>query len=88
MAGKACVYANKAGKTSTICRHFDAHHKKAWQLSCITFKLKNWEAYMEATSEQTKDSSQLARPYKPSDWSMEGFLNRLVRFIVADDQVA
>lgn len=87
IAGKATVYSNADGKTSTMRRHFKKHHKKTWRVSCISFKLKNWETYIEEGTKSTADPEHLTRRYTHSDWSLEGFLDRLVRFLVADDQV-
>jgi hypothetical protein len=80
------------GATSAPRRHLRAKHLRVWLVSCIALKLKDWEEktlelqgipQSESDSEATKAMLATVQPA----WTMKGFMDRLVKWIVVDDQV-
>jgi hypothetical protein len=63
-----------------------SYHNKEWKLSCISLKLPNWEKYSTEIEAGTKNVS--TEVESKGEWSLEGFLERLIKWIVVDDQVS
>lgn len=53
-------------------------------LSCVSLRLSHWETYAKILEEPTADP---VAPGEKPPWSLEGFLERLIKWIVATDQV-
>lgn len=71
---------------STIWSHLQSRHGKLWQNIVVAEKLKNWEKVkilLASVSERDAASNGAKAPF-----SLEGFLERLVRWIVVDNQVS
>jgi hypothetical protein len=80
------VGAESTQLTATLIRrHFEAQHEKTWKVACIALKLKNWERYAE---EATPEGRSAKRGTTREEWSLDGFLDRLVKWMVVDDQVS
>jgi hypothetical protein len=74
---------NGDGVVSNIRKHLRSHHNKEWKLSCIALKLPNWEAY----AVEMEGSDGVVLPVDKDEWTLDGFLERLIKWIVVDDQV-
>ncbi|KAG8821310.1 hypothetical protein FRC17_009861 [Serendipita sp. 399] len=81
--GVSQTWQNVEGITSPIRRHFEAQHEKEWKVTCISLKLKHWERYAE---EATPKGQAARRAGQREEWSLEGFLDRLIKWMVVDDQ--
>ncbi|CAG7851001.1 SubName: Full=Uncharacterized protein {ECO:0000313/EMBL:CCA75502.1} [Serendipita indica DSM 11827] len=77
------LWRNVDGTTSPIRRHFKEEHEKEWKVICIALKLKNWERYAE---ELTPEGRAARQAMVKAQWSLDGFLERLTRSIVSNDQ--
>lgn len=80
--GISHTWKNSDGVTSPVRRHFELLHEKKWKMICISFKLKNWERYAEEATPEGKAAKRAVQ----QEWSLEGFLDRLVKWMVVEDQ--
>jgi hypothetical protein len=76
------VWLNAGGQTDCICKHFKKHHNLVWRELVLQNKLKGWE-----TVDQPESTPQ-GPMYNPNEFTLTRFYERLVRWIVADDQVS
>jgi len=73
-------------------RHLRGEHAREWLVSCVSLKLKGWEdkaAELQKLPPQEGDSDStrsVLAGIQPA-WSLKGFLELLVKWIVVDDQV-
>jgi hypothetical protein len=80
------------GTTTSMRRHLRNAHKREWLVTCISLKLKGWEdkaAELQNLSPQTGDSEltrSVLAAIQPA-WTLKGFLDLLIKWIVVDDQV-
>jgi len=63
-----------------------SHHSKEWKVSCISLKLPNWNKYATEIGAGSENVSTEAE--SKGEWTLEGFLERLIKWIVVDDQVS
>lgn len=69
------------GIANTICTHLSKQHGDEWHKVVVLEKLKGWEK-IDCNSKAGIDSSEHAI------FTVKGFLERLTRWIVVDDQVS
>jgi len=90
LQNKSTKFTN--GATTAPHWHLHAKHLQVWLVSCISLKLKDWE---EKTLElqgipQSKSDSEATKAMlatvQPA-WTIKGFMDRLVKWIVVDDQM-
>jgi hypothetical protein len=80
------------GTTSSMRRHLRNEHNREWLVTCVSLKLKGWEdkaAELKELSPQTGDSEltkSVLAAIQPA-WTLKGFLDLLIKWIVVDDQV-
>ena len=80
------------GATTAMRRHLRSVHMREWLVSCVSLKLKGWEdkaAELQKLPSQAGDSDStrsVLAAIQPV-WSLKGFLDLLVKWIVVDDQV-
>lgn len=82
-------WANEGGRAFRIREHLQKHHTKEWEDTVIEEKLKGWEEIVSNRKSDAREGGE-ATPVNYSDggFSLEGFIRRLVRWIVVDDQVS
>ncbi|CAA7265591.1 unnamed protein product [Cyclocybe aegerita] len=76
------TWSNRAGQSKTICNHLKRKHWKVWRDIVILKQLKGWKE-LGLTRYGTGSTS---GPYEREPFSLDGFYDRLVRWIVVDDQ--
>lgn len=83
-------WANNTGRTARIREHLQKYHTKEWEDTVVEKELKGWEAIVKQRSTETPRSDDLATPtnYADGGFTLEGFMKRLARFLVVDDQVS
>jgi hypothetical protein len=80
------------GVTTAMRRHLRSEHMREWLVSCVSLKLKGWEekaAELRKLPAQAEDSDltrSVLTAIQPA-WSLKGFLDLLIKWIVVDDQV-
>lgn len=78
--------------TQTIREHLSSKHSEVWQNIVFVEKLKGWNKMKApAGSSDTTSSSPshlLESEVPKSTFTLEGFYERLARWIVVDDQVS
>jgi hypothetical protein len=75
------VWANINGIADTIRTHLARKHSKEWRKIVVIEKLKGWDKIISCDSENGD------RPTR-EQFTLEGFLERLGRWIAVDDQVS
>ena len=77
------MWKNGNGLTDTIRDHLRNDHSLVWRDTCVKMKLKGWETHgLERSQSELGEVG-----YKPEEFSITGVLDRLVRWVVTDDQV-
>ena len=71
------TWKNKYPQSDTIREHMALHHSKAWRKIIVLNKLKGWETIDLPTIGKNNQEP----------FSLEGFYQRLVRWVSVDDQV-
>jgi hypothetical protein len=69
------------GQTDAIRKHLESEHSPLYRELVLTNKLKGWERF--ASSRSQSQPSGCAK----EEFTLEGFYERLVRWIAVDDQV-
>lgn len=76
----------------TIREHLVKYHYSAWREEVIRNELKGYENLCGPTSPTSTASknAKTSRPksYPPGSFTLDGFILRLVRWLVVDDQVS
>lgn len=69
--------------------HLQKYHAKEWEDTVVEKELKGWEAIVKQRKGKAPQSDDQAAPTNYSDggFTLEGFMKRLARFLVVDDQV-
>lgn len=78
--GRWQTWKNSDGMTTTIRAHLQKFHQKEWQDVVVGKQLKAWEEQASMTG--PAPTRQHREPF-----TLRGFHDRLVRWIVVDDQV-
>lgn len=58
------------------------HHFNEWRETVLREQLKDWEKIGQSGSSESSNTNRTREPF-----TMEGFLQRLARWIIVDDQV-
>lgn len=77
------VYKNSEGQNKAVRRHLRKVHGDHWVHTVVLRKLKGWEALR--LKKRVEKAASEARVYE--QFTLEGFLKRLIRWIAVDDQV-
>lgn len=79
---KVYAWKNAEGMTDTIRKHMIKEHSPVWCEFVLLNHLKGWET-VNLPKAGTAEKS-----YDTGEFTLTGFYERLVRWIVADDQVS
>ena len=67
---------------STIREHMQKHHFNDWKATVLREQLKDWDKIGQLGFSKSSNANCTHEPF-----TMEGFLQRLARWIIVDDQV-
>lgn len=84
-SGSVHTWSNSAGQNENIRQHLRHIHQSAWEEIVKIKKLKNWDKIVTLEEAKVSSSELVDRVQEP--FTLEGFYERLVRWIVVDDQV-
>lgn len=76
------TWRNVAGQTSAIRSHLKDEHEKVWREVVVLQKLKGWKELGGTTTHSDLE------PGRNGHFSIEGFYERLLRWVAVDDQVS
>jgi hypothetical protein len=69
-------------------KHLADHHGNTWRKIVVLEQLKGWELYHVDGSVREQPSKSGAGTQEREKFTLEGFLERLLRFLVVDDQAS
>jgi hypothetical protein len=77
------VWRNVSGQTTAIRNHLKDEHETVWREVVLLEKLKGWKEIGNHPSHSSSDPE----TRRNERFSIEGFYERLLRWIAVDDQV-